>query len=352
MKQSSEIACPSRTELDAWPVAEAGLCIRAVHCLTAAGVRTVGELRGFSKRDLLQLPHFGVKSLRNVHWFFRWVQRIEKQDVPFLVLPELLGELLNKQELSVLEQRYGLTDPLFRPHLKWRTLQEIADASGGLARERVRQVEEAGTEKLQSRLGRTLMLPLEAHWVHRLVAQGGIVTCRELTDWAGDQGLGRYQPWGALRLMATASRHIHSFFDYYTILSAETVSRVETRALDLLCKAHAPQSLANLLPSLQPEFGQHQGDVIRLLTVMLQHHPAIDGTRDGNFFLSDQSAGWFLTGMLRDSGRAVPLETLRHQYNEQMLPHSQKSTQALVRVLNQLPPVSRVGAALYRWRKD
>jgi Bacterial RNA polymerase, alpha chain C terminal domain len=138
MTQISEIDWPTLAEIDAWPVAEAGVCNRAVHCLGEAGVRTIAELRGWRRAQLMELPHFGVKSYQNIQWFFRWTRRVEKQDVPVLSLPELLREFLNKQEIYVLEQRFGLTDPLFRPHLKWQTLQDIADASGGLTRERVR----------------------------------------------------------------------------------------------------------------------------------------------------------------------------------------------------------------------
>ena len=39
----------------------------------------------------------------------------------------------------MLEQRYGLTDPLFRPQMKRRTLAQIAsEMRGRLTRERVR----------------------------------------------------------------------------------------------------------------------------------------------------------------------------------------------------------------------
>ena len=42
----------------------------------------------------------------------------------------LLEEFLNRQEVFVVEQRFGLTDPLFRPQMRRRTLQEIADMRG------------------------------------------------------------------------------------------------------------------------------------------------------------------------------------------------------------------------------
>jgi len=351
LKQTPETVWPTRAEMDGWPIAEAGLCNRAVHCFTAAGLKTIGELRGLRPADMLRLPHFGRRSLQNVQWFFRWTRRIEKQDVPFHSLPAMLVELLNQPEIFVLEHRYGLLDPLFRPHLKWRTLQDIADVSGGLTRERVRQIEATGLERLRFRLSRTLMSPLEAHLVSRLVLRGGIVTCRELADWVNDPALGRYQPWGSLRLLADVGRRIHNYFDYYTILPPETVARVETKALEFLQRHAEPQPLASLVALLQPELGHYAGDCERTLQVMLEHHPAIDATRDGSFFLGTKSAAWFITSLLKDAGSVVPLETLQREYNQRMIPRSQKSPQALVRVLGELPSVARVGAGLYQWRK-
>ena len=71
-----------------------------------------------------------------------------------LSLRAFLREFLSRQELQVLEQRYGLVDPLFRPQMKRRTLAEIAgEMRSGLTRERVRQVEEAGIDAEMRRMG-------------------------------------------------------------------------------------------------------------------------------------------------------------------------------------------------------
>lgn len=351
MTRMNATQLPTRSAIDAWPLAESGVCNRAVHCLTDAGVRTVAELRLWKRSQLMELPHFGVKSYQNIQWFFRWTRRIEKNDIPVLSAPNWLREFLNKQEIHVLEQRYGLTDPLFRPHLKWRTLQEIAEASGGLTRERVRQIEESGLVKLRSRLSRALVIPLEHHWLKRLAAAGGIVTCREMTDWVGDPVLDRYQPWGFLRLLAEVSSRFRCYLDYFTLLPAETLARVERRALELLQAAREPVPFATLVTSLRAELGDYEADHERLLQVILEHHPAINGTRDGRFFLTEEATAWLLAGILRDAGTTVPLSHLRDSYNEQVLPQSQKSAQALVHVLAKLPLVRRVGTALYRWDK-
>jgi hypothetical protein len=196
------------------------------------------------------------------------------------------------------------------------------------------------------------MIPLERHWLERVATRGGIITCRELADWVEDPALGRYQPWGALRLLADVGNRLRCYLDYFTALPAEMLSRIERRALDLLRNAREPVAFDPLLANLRTEFGPYDGSSDRILTVVLEHHPAINGTRDGRYFLTQEAAAWFVADILKDAGSSVSLDTLRQRYNEQMLPHSQKSAQALVHVIGKLPPVSRVGAALYRWRKE
>src|ERR1700704_752457 len=104
-----------RVQIDAWPVATSGLVSRPVTCLTRSGIATIGELRQCSEARLLALPAFGGRSLQNIRWFFGWTHRLETGAE---LLPDLhawLHEFLTPRQLNVIEQRYGLTDPLFRP---------------------------------------------------------------------------------------------------------------------------------------------------------------------------------------------------------------------------------------------
>ena len=113
---------PTRQAIDDWPVAETGLSARVVHCLDQAGVKTISQLRDWSDKQLLKLTNFGSTSLDNVRWFFGWTRRLEAGNGQIANFRALLREFLNQQEVFVLEQRYGLNDPLFRPHMKRRTL--------------------------------------------------------------------------------------------------------------------------------------------------------------------------------------------------------------------------------------
>lgn len=139
-----------RAQIDAWPVATSGLAARPVTCLTRAGITTVGELRHYSDAQLLGLPSFGGQSLQNIRWFFGWTERVET-GARLPDLPTWLQEFLTPRQRSVIEQRFGLTDPLFRPWLKRPTLHEIG---AGLSRERIRQIEQEGLARLRTELAR------------------------------------------------------------------------------------------------------------------------------------------------------------------------------------------------------
>ena len=145
----------TRHEIDTWPITTAGLSSRPATCLTRAGVATVGELRAWTDARLLELPAFGVGSLRDVHWFFGWTQRLEDGQAALPDLQAWLAEFLTPLQRAVIEQRFGLTDPLFRPWLKRDSLRIIGrQLRGGITRERVRQIEEEGLARLRSRLAR------------------------------------------------------------------------------------------------------------------------------------------------------------------------------------------------------
>jgi len=162
----------TRQAIDNWPVARSGLSTRVVHCLELAAVSRIGELRNWSDQQLLGLENFGAASQENNRWFFTWTRRLEAGDTHVPNFRALLREFLNRQELFVIEQRYGLTDPLFRPHMKRRTLQEIARIRLRVTRERVRQIEESAIATLRSHLARAVADTLEVYWANRILAGG------------------------------------------------------------------------------------------------------------------------------------------------------------------------------------
>jgi hypothetical protein len=343
------ITRPTRKEMDAWPIGNSGLSARVVHCLENERVRTIGGLRDWSDRELLALEHFGVRSHLNVRWFFDWTRKIEEGKGHITSFRALLREFLNRQELHVLEQRYGLTDPLFRPQMKRRTLAEIArEMRGGLTRERIRQIEETAIQSLRAKLPAVIAEAQDVHWANRIQANSCVVTSAELSEWVNDPMLGGYQPWGVLLLLSETYSRITFRYDYFTTLATQVLSQVEKQILQELNAVREPVPFERLLAKVSDDLNFLNGQRPRLVTVMLDHHPEISGTVDRRYFLPNVGAPVVLTDILRSSSQPVHFHELTRQYNQRMLPHSQRGTGYILRVLNLMRNAQRVSRAVYQ----
>lgn len=338
----------TRPRIDQWPIAAAGFKPRVVHCLERAGLQTVGDLRRWSEQRLLRLKNFGSTSLKNVQWFLKWTEHLEDNNRKAANYRALLREFLNASEVFVLEQRYGLTDPLFRPQMKRRTLQQIAAMRGGVTRERVRQVEESAIHTLRSNLCRALAEPHDVYWANRIQAQGCVVTAQELAGWAGDAVLGGYQPWGVLLLLSETLERIEFRYDYFSTLPRPLLNSVEKQILQFLHQERAPVPFERILATVSDELSFLNGQRPRIVTVMLDHHPEISGTLDRRYFLPLVGAPIVLADILRQHREPLHFHELTQLYNERMLPHSRKGTGYILRVLGMMSQAQRVDRAMYQ----
>ncbi len=339
----------SRREIDAWPIKTAGLSARVVHCLAQANLQTVGELREWTDKRLLTLVHFGVTSRDNVRWFFKWAGKLEANDCSLPSFRAFLREFLNRQEVHVLEQRFGLTDPLFRPHMKRRTLSEIAaEMRGGLTRERVRQIEETGLAAMRALLPAAVAETQEIYWANRVQSAGCVVTSGELAEWTNDPKLGGYQPWGSLLLLSETYSRISFRYDYFATLPPQTLSQVEKQILQLLHTERLPVPFENILATVSDNLNFLNGQRPRLVTVMLDHHPDINGTVDRRYFLPTLGAPVILADILRGRPEPIHFHELTRLYNERMKSHSRKGAGYILRVLNLMGDAQRVSRALYQ----
>jgi hypothetical protein len=339
----------ARTEIDQWPVTEAGLSARVIHCLQHEKVRTVGQLRGWDDRHLLALENFGVTSCQNVRWFFKWAQKIENGNAHTADFRSFLREFLNRQELHVLEQRYGLADPLFRPHMKRRTLAEIAqEMRGGVTRERVRQVEESALRTLCTKLPGAVGEAQEVYWANRIQSRSCVITSAELAEWVDDPMLGGYQPWGVLLLLSETYSRITFRYDYFTSLPPQVLNQVEKQILQQLHAERAPVPFERILAHVSDDLDFLNGQRPRLVTAMLDHHPDISGTVERRYFLPTMGAPVVLTDILQNRLQPLHFHELTRLYNQRMLPHSQKGSGYILRILNSMSNAQRVTRAVYQ----
>jgi hypothetical protein len=316
--------------------------------LDEVGVQNIGQLRGWGDQQLLNLTNFGATSLDNVRWFFSWTRRLEVGHGQVANFRALLREFLNTQEVFVIEQRYGLNDPLFRPQMKRRTLQEIARMRIRVTRERVRQIEESAIATLRSRLARAVAETQEVYWANQILSGSCVVTSAELGGWANDPNLGGYQPWGSLLLVSETLERIAFRHDYFSVLPGPVLNQVEKQILQLLHASREPIPFEKILASVSDGLSFLNGQRPRLVTVLLEHHPEISGTVDRRYFLPMVGAPLVIADILRTRQEPVHFHELTRLYNERMQPHSRKGTGYILRVLNLMPEAQRVTRAVYQ----
>jgi Bacterial RNA polymerase, alpha chain C terminal domain/Sigma-70, region 4 len=336
----------ARETVDDWSVSEAGLSTRVVHCLQQDGITTIRQLRDQSDGHLLSLPNFGPISLQNVHWFFRWIQRLQSGDGDMPDFRALMREFLDPQQVFVIEHRFGLTDPLFRPHMKRCTLQEIGERRK-VTRERMRQIEESALIALRSRLVRTVAAHQEIYWANRISSRGGLVAFTELSEWVGDSRLGGYQPWGVLLLLSEALDGIACRHDYFTFVPNRVLDQVEERVLHLLRNTREPLALEKILAQVSDVLGSVTAEPEQLLAMLLDHHPQINGTLERNYFLPKRVAPQILMDILRGHSGPIHFHELTRLYNERMLPRSRRGTGYILILLNSMPDVQRISRGQY-----
>ncbi len=332
---------------DRWPIINSGLSPRVVHCLTEAGVETVGEMNTWSDERLMRLRHFGVTSLKNIYWFRRWTKRASSAEFQFPHYRALLQEFLNKSEMFVLEQRYGMTDPLFRPQMRRRTLQEIADLLGGMTRERVRQIEEQSLIQVRSALCRQLTRPFVAHLAARMRDQGGVVLSAELTAWTTDPLLDNYQPWGLLLLLTEIADDIRFRYDYFTCLPAHLITRIEESFCAFPRQAGGLVSFQQIKDTVASALADVNLPWDRVLTVMLTQHPEISLTSDGRYFIRDVGAPIILHDILRAESQPLHFYDLTRIYNERVHANSRVAAGQILRQLAQMTNVRRLYRGVY-----
>lgn len=338
----------SRNEIDGWDVATAGFNARVVNCMERAQVKTVGELRKWKEPDLMALRSFGIGCAKNIRWFFNWTKQMEAGTAGLPNFRLILREFLSRQQMFVIEHRYGLTDPLFRPQMRRKTLQEIANLQGGLTRERVRQVEEATLTILRNRLPRAITEPLVLSWVDQMNQRGGVITSTELGEWVNDQQLGGYQPWGVLVLISEVMPVIQFRHDYFSGLPVEALDRLEGKILHALRQAAAPVPLEEILAAAADEFVDRPAQCRRVVTILLAQHPEISGTLDQRYFLPRAGEQRMVADILGEyHGEALHYHELTRLYNERVQAQCRRGTGHILRVVNDMPQVQRISRALY-----
>lgn len=334
----------SRQAVDGWPVAASGLPHRACNSLARAHVRTIGELRRWPDRDLMELRSLGRMSLEHIHQFFEVTGRIEKGRVTIRSMRDLLRRFLDPPMLFVIEHRYGL--PL-SDRDEPMTLQAIGDLIGR-TRERIRQVEESAWERMRTRLCMVFAQELCAEFARWLRQRGGTVEAAADDLLRRNEVFTGYHPMSVVRLMADWTGAVSHRPSYVSALPGKELARFEKAILRVLDAAAPPRRPEDLMGDLTRGLPTAPGiDPLKTVTVILRGHPEISGTLDGRFFLATRSAPWVLRSVLADAGRPLHYREATAGYNERVDLRSQKGAGFILGILNRAAGFRRTDRATY-----
>lgn len=338
----------SRKLIDQWPVEEAGLPTRVINSVQGAGVRTVGELRGWSDEDLLGLHSLGRVSLDQIHYFYRLCERIERGLQRFQSIQDVLDVFLDPPQLSVVSVRYGLKERDPRPSRSWVTLQEIGNRENK-TRERIRQVEELGKQNLGSRMALVCMEPFLQFFMRFLDQRARVVSGEQLGVLRGHDVLGDMNPAGVLLLLSDlAPERITFHHEVFSTLKPSELDRVIDEGGTLLASRSGPVGVDEVVAAISALPGVSDAKMARLaVTVILDHAPEIGATLDDRYFLFSSSVQQYLLELMKQMELPAHYRAVTARYNEQVKPHSRRGAGFILDALNRNKQCIRTDRGIY-----
>ena len=337
-----------RGTIDSWPVSEAGMPTRVINSVNAAGVKTIGQLRNWPENDLLRLRSLGKVSLDQINYFFKLCNRIEKGNQRFASIHEVLDIFLDVPQLNVMTLRYGCYQQEITASRNWVTLQEIGNRENK-TRERIRQVEELGKEKLRSRMARVCLQPFYAFFTAFINQRARVVATRDLAALRNHEALRELNPAAILLLLSDLNPDLVGFrHDYFTTLPPAAVARIERNMLATLNRSDSPISVDGLTGALGTIPDLPEGaDLRQAAAVIADHHPTIGASIDNRYFLYTSSVRPFVVELMERLEQPVHYRTVTSTFNDRVKPRSRKGAGYVLDVLNHIRVCRRVDRGIY-----
>lgn len=339
----------SRTETDGWNVEDSGLPARVVHCCAAAGVRTVGELRTWTDEQLLSLRCFGTRSLRATRSFFRCLKQLEKGTLAFEDLSRIFLFLLLPEQWQILNRRFGLHRDATQASSNFYTLQELANERG-VTRERVRQTQEDGLQRLRSRLAVACLTPVIESLRAYLAEAGGVRPETDFVRWPGrDDMAGAMNSVAAPLLIAEALpdriSHRHGCF---TTAPAGLLDDLMAAAGVAIASADGVLTLGEVAALVRDPLNRAFAlDPERALAAILAHMPSVAATNDERYAARRHVDRLLVETALR-MGDCFRYGQLAEEFNRRVHPRSQLTGSAVLTQLNRSAHFAREVRGLYR----
>jgi len=330
-----------RQVIDAWPIEEAGLARRATNCLVRAGVRSVGQLRRFEPHQLLAIRTLGRVSLRDIQKFAEMTDDLVRGEVRLPSVREVFGRFLDQTELRVIEQRFGLLGSPSDPTIERLSLQAIGGQLGR-TRERIRQCEETGCNRLRTRIARAYLEPFVEKLEHAINEHDRFLTAEESLVLAHDPDFARYHPAGLLLLFAELYGRFLHHHGFFTTVPEATLLVIEDELLRLLRQVVEPRPARDLASRLRrrgaaaaalAELPNGEAAAERILL----QHPRVEATAEPAFFCSGSILLDMLAEVVRQLGGEAHYREATLRLNDRLHPTRQRGSGAVLKLLAGAP---------------
>ncbi len=341
-----EVPAVPQSEIDAWPLSEAGLPPRVVNGATRAGIATAGELRMLSARRVAAMPGIGRRSQEAVHAFLRFCRRLNTGAVRFSTVDDVLRQLMHPVEYRALALRYGLNRESIVPG-KWPATLRAVGEKQRVTRERARQLIERAKMRVRSRLGRACLLCVQGYFTAFLRDRRDAVTAREIEQHTHPEFTAGTNACGLLRLLCDCRDTLYRRNGYFTTVTPGVLHAIEVRAEAHLRSQGRPVPLDELLAALRlPTADVPLASLEHVVRTVLRNLPSVAATVDDRYFIPGRTAPALLKELF-GSDEPQHYRALVHRYNALMCPGSRKGTGFILDTLRHSGRFSRVSPGTY-----
>jgi hypothetical protein len=323
-----------------------------INSVRTAGIETVGELRGWTDVDLLELRSLGKVSLNQVHAFFALCDRIETGRQEFQSIEKVLEIFLDDSQRVVITARYGLRQSDPRASRNWITLQEIGNQQDK-TRERIRQIEDLAKQRLTSRLATECLEPFYRHFEDFIRRRASVISFDALGAMREEEGLAGFNPAGILLLLSDLdSQRIAYHNGLFSVLPISKIREIEEAARRVLERHRAPVSAQVLCSELEPiDEGLDPADLPRAVPLILDHTSGLGATFDERYFLYSSSVHPFLAEIMEEASGPVHYRQVAARFNERVKPRSRRGAGYILESLNKSPNFERTDRGMYALRR-
>jgi len=279
-----DVKAISRQEIDAWPLEEAGIPIRLLTAALREKYVRIADLRPLTNEKLLKIRGIGASTLREWRAYLRMAADFERGLLRFSDVREILNFFLEKPEMQVLIQRYGLLQEEDRIERSFLTLQQIGTAAG-LTRERVRQMEESGLSHLSSRTAQACLDPVYSLLEALFTRLSHVAEPADFALWRKEAIWGGFSPHCVVQLLNDLRNSPWTRFrGYLSSLSRTQLETIETALVGILRALGRPVNSHQLSEETAEALSRFQpANVHRLIEVILRHCPSVKRNPDGSF---------------------------------------------------------------------